>query len=115
LETVNTDYERGIRDYLADERLAAHIHDMQAAFPGYQLTPEDMIAEGDKVAVRFMFRGTHRGPFAGIAPTGRAVSMPGIIIYRVANERIVEHWLQIDTPALLQQLQGRASTEPASA
>ena len=103
-ETYNTDWDRAVREFVADPGLAEHGRQMQAAVPNYQLTAEDMIAEGDKVAVRFRVRGVHRGPLMGIAPTGREVETDAIIIYRLAGGRIVEHWMQVDMPSVFQQL-----------
>jgi len=91
--------------YVADESLAKHIADIEAAFPHYELLPEETTAEKDLVVVRAQFRGFHRGPFAGIAPTGKTVSAGLIIIYKIQNGKIVNHWMQFDTFSLLQQLQ----------
>src|SRR5215471_2883799 len=60
------------------------------AFPDGQYTIEDMIAEGDRVVVRQTFRGTHRGDFLGIAPTGKPVTVTEIEIFRFANGKSVE-------------------------
>ncbi len=51
---------------------------MDAGFPDFRATVEDMIAEADKVAVRFTFRGTHQGEFMDVPPTGKQVTMPGM-------------------------------------
>jgi predicted ester cyclase len=59
--------------------------------------------EGDRVATRWTLRGTHRGEFAGIAPTGKAVSVAGIIIWRVAGGKIREAWGSYDALGLMQQ------------
>ena len=75
-----------------------------AAFPDAQLTIEDLIAEGDKVVGRFTMRGTHRGAFMGIAPTGKHVTMTGINICRIEEGKIAEMWQNLDTLGLLQQL-----------
>jgi steroid delta-isomerase-like uncharacterized protein len=75
-----------------------------AAFPDVRITPEELIGEGDKVAVRWTLRGTHRGPFQGLPPTGRTVDWTGIDIYTVAAGRIAELVREADTLALLQQL-----------
>jgi predicted ester cyclase len=93
-----------VASYVADATLAEHIATFEAAFPGYQMTPEDIIAEGDRVAVRATFRGTHKGTFAGIAPTGRSISTDAIIIYRIAGDKIVQHWIQWNPATLIQQL-----------
>jgi predicted ester cyclase len=90
--------------FVADEALAQHIATIEAGFPRYELAAEDMLAEDDKVAVRATFRGIHKGEFAGVAPTQRQVTLPLIIIYRIWDEKIVEHWLSIDMLSFMQQL-----------
>ena len=75
-----------------------------AAFPGYQLIVEDMIAEGDKVAVRGTVKATHAGDPMGIPPTDKQVKVPLSIIYRIAGSKIVEHWMVSDQLGLMQQL-----------
>ena len=75
-----------------------------AALPDLHLTTEDMVAEGDKVAIRFTIDGTHKGELMGIAPTGKQVTMTGIQIVRTAGGRIAENWVNIDALGLLQQL-----------
>ncbi len=76
----------------------------RSAFPDAQFTIEDLLADGDKVVMRNTFSGTHRGPFMGIAPTGRRVSQEQIHIVRVASGQVVEHWAVRDDLSLLQQL-----------
>src|SRR3982750_3514345 len=98
-----------VQKYVSDERLARHIAEVEAAFPNYELLIEDKLAEAGKVAVRCEFRGVHRGPFAGVEPTGRSVSAGLIIIYEIAEGRIADHWMQFDLFTLLQQLQTPAA------
>jgi steroid delta-isomerase-like uncharacterized protein len=74
------------------------------AFPDQQLTIDDMIAEGDKVVVRITLNGTHLGEMEGIPATGKPVTQPSIIIYRLANGKIVEGWFASDNLSLMQQL-----------
>jgi len=74
------------------------------AFPDSYFTIEDMMAEGDKVATRKTFHGTHQGEFMGISPTGQQVSMGLIDIVRIANGRVVEHWAMADNLGMMQQL-----------
>jgi predicted ester cyclase len=76
----------------------------RSAFPDAEFTIEDVLADGDKVVMRNTFSGTHRGPFMGIAPTGRRVSQEQIHIVRVASGQVVEHWAVRDDLSLLQQL-----------
>jgi steroid delta-isomerase-like uncharacterized protein len=74
------------------------------AFPDLQMTIEDMIAEGDKVVVRYTFRGTQQGETLGIPPTGKHVTVPGIFVCRCENGKIVEEWDIWDELGLLRQL-----------
>ena len=74
------------------------------AFPDSYFTIEDMMAEGDKVATRKTFHGTHQGEFMGIPPTGQQVSMGLIDIVRIAEGRVVEHWAVGDNLGMMQQL-----------
>ena len=95
-----------IDTYIADsdEELKQHIVFNEAAFPRYKLIADDMIAEGDKVAVHARFEGTHQGELMGIPPTGKEVSVPFIITYRIAEGKIVQHWMSFDRMALMEQL-----------
>ena len=74
------------------------------AFPDVRITPEELIAEGDKVVVHWTLRGTHRGPFRGLPPTGRLVAWPGVDVYTVVAGQITELVRAADTLALLEQL-----------
>jgi steroid delta-isomerase-like uncharacterized protein len=74
------------------------------AFPDYHLTVEDMVAEGDKVAVRFTWSGTHKGEFTGLAPTGKQVTVTAMTIHRVEDGKVVETWGLVDRLGQMQQL-----------
>ena len=74
------------------------------AFPDFQPTIEDQIAEGDKVVTRFRARGTHQGELDGIAPTGNQIEVTGITIQRISDGRIAEEWINYDALGLMQQL-----------
>ena len=74
------------------------------AFPDSYFSVEDMLAEGDKVATRKTFHGSHQGEFMGIPPTGQQVSMELIDIVRIADGRVVEHWAVGDNLGMMQQL-----------
>lgn len=102
-----------IARFVSDPTLAEHIRAAEAAFPAYELVAHQLIAEGDLVAMRGTFRGVHRGAFAGIEPTGKPVSANLMIIYRLDRGRIVEHWLQMDTTTLVQQLTDGAGLQPS--
>jgi steroid delta-isomerase-like uncharacterized protein len=75
-----------------------------AAFPDTQYTIEDLVGEGEKVVMRFTYRGTHQGMLMGIPPTGKHVTFTGIAIDRVEDGVIAEHWLIYDALGLMQQL-----------
>jgi predicted ester cyclase len=75
-----------------------------AAFPDQKWTIEELIAEGDKVVNRFTWRGTHRGDFLGIAPTGSHVEVKGVVIDRFADGKIADTRIQMDNLGLMQQL-----------
>jgi len=67
-------------------------------------TIEDQIAEGDKVVTRLRAQGRFEREMAGISPTGKEMDVTAIAIHRIENGRIVEHWSNIDSAALMAQL-----------
>jgi steroid delta-isomerase-like uncharacterized protein len=77
---------------------------LRGAFPDWYATTDELLAEGARVAERWMGRGTHQGEFEGIAPTGRQVTVPGAVFYRLASGKITEFRGFFDGVALLQQL-----------
>jgi len=74
------------------------------AFPDIHWALDEQIAEGDKVVSRFTWTGTHRGPFLGIPPTGRTVTVWGVVIDVVRNDKFAESRILMDTLGLMQQL-----------
>jgi predicted ester cyclase len=77
---------------------------MYNAFSDLHLTIDDIIVEGDKVAARFTFSGTHKGEFLGIPPTNKKVTIWGIWIDRIAGGKFVESWVRYDSLSFMQQL-----------
>ncbi|CAM4289164.1 ester cyclase [Nocardiopsis rhodophaea] len=75
-----------------------------AAFPDTEVTLDDVLVDGDRVAGRFTYRATFQGPFMGLEPTGRPVEMHSIDIWRVVDGMAVEHWDQIDGQVFFAQL-----------
>jgi predicted ester cyclase len=73
-------------------------------FPDLRLTVEDAVGEGDLVAQRVHFAGTHTGEFQGLPPTHRKVEFSGLELNRFVDGRVAEHWFQLDALTLLQQL-----------
>lgn len=77
---------------------------LRTAFPDIEFTTEDIIAEGDKVVIRAVGRGTHRGELLGVEPTGREATLSAVVIFRIADGQIVERRAQTDTVGMLRQL-----------
>jgi steroid delta-isomerase-like uncharacterized protein len=76
----------------------------RTACPDLKCTVEDVLAEGDKVALRWISRGTHKGDLMGIAPTGKQVTFRGVQIQRISNGKIVEEWAGFNTLGALQEI-----------
>jgi len=76
----------------------------RTAFPDLNVTIDDMIAEGDKVATRWTVRGTQKGEFGKIPATGKQVTFTGITISRIVDGKTVETWWSGDDLGMLQQL-----------
>ena len=92
------------RGQVSKENFKAFAVTLRGAFPDWHTTLEEMIAEDDQVAERWTGRGTHQGEFQGIAPTGRQVTVPGFVFYRVASGKITEFRGLFDGLSMLQQL-----------
>lgn len=75
-----------------------------SAFPDLHHTIDDMVAEGDKVAVRFTLTGTHKGAYMGIPATNKKLTIWAISIDRIVGGKFVESWLRMDTLSMMQQL-----------
>lgn len=118
LEAMNED-----RDELYDELLDPEYvnHDFPSPRPGiegfklvvqmfkttfadFRVTLADELAEGDRVATRGHFTGTHQGEFMGVPATGKAIKVPFIDIWRIENGKARENWTQMDMVGLMQQL-----------
>ena len=84
--------------------MAAQIAAFRRAMPDYDVTHEDLVVGGDRVAVRNTVSGTHRGVFLGHEPTGRRVEMRTMDIHQVRGERIVVTWHLEDFAGLIAQL-----------
>lgn len=93
----------------------SHLPMFYAAFPDFHLTVEDMVAEGNRVAVRWSFRGTHQGELMGLPATGRQVTASGITIQRFADGTIVEGWTNFDVLGMMQQIGAIPAPEQAGA
>jgi steroid delta-isomerase-like uncharacterized protein len=95
---------------------------LRTAFPDLHYTVDDLVADGDRVAVRWHWTGTHRGPFRGFPPTGKTVSNSGTGIFRLRDGKIVGADLETDRLGFLEQIgvvpegvgRGPRPTVPAS-
>lgn len=74
------------------------------AFPDVEFTIEDLVAEGDTVAVRWSALSTHQGDYMGIAPTGKSVTVHLVAIHRVEDGKLAETWVAWDNLAVLRQI-----------
>ena len=89
---------------------------LQRAFPDIQYRVDDVIvAGGDRIALRWEARGTHRGEYLGVAATGRPVSYTGVTIYELRDGRVARIWVAADLLSLLRRLrETRVGGKPES-
>lgn len=106
-ELVAADYVN--RGGLSDQRpgsegLKQFIPQLRTIFPDEHLTLENLIAEGDMVAYRWIARGTHNAEMMGVPPTGKQMIGTGISIVRIADGKIAEEWTSRNDLSIMQQL-----------
>jgi predicted ester cyclase len=77
---------------------------VRAAFADLDIRVEDLIVDGDAIAWRWALTGTHAGTFAGVAPTGRRITLHGVNCQRLDGERVTEHWTMVDVFGATQAL-----------
>jgi predicted ester cyclase len=75
------------------------------AFADIQIVIDDLLVDGDAVAWRWTLTGTHVGPFAGLAPTGRRATLRGVNFQRLKGDRVADHWTLVDVFGAMQSLQ----------
>jgi predicted ester cyclase len=80
------------------------VRTLTGGFPDMKIRIEDIIAEGDRIAVRFSFVGTHKGDFMGAAATGKKVNASACGIFRVQDGRLAENWVVFDALGLAKQI-----------
>jgi predicted ester cyclase len=86
------------------ERVRGFLSGGDDAFPDGHEEIQDIVAEGDKVMVRWIFRGTHRGTFMGLPPTGKPVEVIGYGTYVLENSQIVWDTMSMEWTDALDQL-----------
>ena len=85
----------GLKDFVTQVR---------SAFPDIETTAEDILVEGDRLAVRSTIRGTHKGDFMGIPASGKKVEVSNYDFVRFENDQAAEQWGSIDSAALMEQI-----------
>jgi steroid delta-isomerase-like uncharacterized protein len=86
------------------EGAKTHTAPLLKGFPDARHTIEDLVAEGDRVAIRTHWTGTHQNEYRGIAPTDRRVTVSQMTVFRVADGKLAERWAIPDVLGLMQQL-----------
>ncbi|CAN5797778.1 hypothetical protein BH23CHL2_BH23CHL2_36300 [soil metagenome] len=86
------------------EDVIHHIKVFREGFPDLRISIDELVAEGDRVVERVTMRGTHLGPFLGIAPTGKYVEVTGVNVCRIEDGKVAERWGMTDSMGMLQQL-----------
>jgi predicted ester cyclase len=117
-EEVYADWDMALVDEVLSPRFTSHdwpegsagpqafrnyYEALRSAVPDARYEVDDLIAEGDRVVVRWRLLGTHEGEFRGIAPTGRAIELKGIAIYRVDDGMLMERWVVSDLYGMLEE------------
>jgi len=95
------------------EEFKQGVSELRLAFPDYHGTNEIQVAEGDMVANRFVFYGTHQGEFMGVAPTDREVTFRGLSLDKVIDGKIVESIVELDLEDILGQIGAVVRAEPS--
>jgi steroid delta-isomerase-like uncharacterized protein len=80
------------------------VKQVRSAFPDLEMTVDDILSEGDRLAVRSTMRGTQEGDFMGIPATHKKVEVANYDFVRIENDQAAEHWGTIDSAALMEQL-----------
>jgi steroid delta-isomerase-like uncharacterized protein len=94
--------------------LKSLITGLRGAFPDLEATVEEQIAEGDKVVTRVTMRGTQRGEFQGMPATGKSFTIPGVSIWEVRGNLLIQEWVSWDALGMMQQLGAIPAPEVAA-
>lgn len=86
------------------DALKEHIQGWLTAFPDFRWEVQAVVTQGERVVTWAMARGTHSGPWLGIAPTGRRVAIQCVVLHRIAGGQIVEDWVVTEALGVFQQL-----------
>lgn len=112
-ELLTSDFRNngGFDDEPGPENFKETIRRMRSAFSDLEYVIDDMIAEGDRVAVRWTMKGKHTGKFMGVEPTGKDIEHHAMVMFRTENGQIAERWGVVDVMGLLRQI-GSAPIPP---
>jgi steroid delta-isomerase-like uncharacterized protein len=102
------------RGDMGREQMTQYFIELMSAFPDFNKSIDDMVAEDDKVAVRYTIQGTHKGTFGKISATGKHVSIKGSEVYKIEGRKILEWWDFADYLGLMTQLGAIPSTRPGT-
>lgn len=94
----------GVRGGVGPSAFARPVEELRAAFPDIRYTVEDLIEEGDRVAIRWTWTGTHKAPFRGFTASEKKVSSSGYAIFQLRDGKIARNWLETDRLGFLQQI-----------
>jgi len=97
-------FDHAAEKKMSADEVIAHSAAMHATFGNLSAVAECLVAERDIVSGRFIWRGVHRGPWNGIAPTGKHVEFRGMTFWRIQDGQIAERWAEIDFASLERQL-----------
>jgi steroid delta-isomerase-like uncharacterized protein len=97
-------HSRGRQSEITPEDLKSEVTEWRQAYSDYENEIGDIFADGNKVAVRFTFRGTNDGPWGEHPPTGQKIEGTEMLIWRFKNGKVVETWEEFDSLGFMQQL-----------
>jgi steroid delta-isomerase-like uncharacterized protein len=86
------------------QEIREHVSSWLMSFPDLRFNVEQMIAERDRVVSQLVMEGTHQGTWMGISPTGKRLQIRMMTIHRIANSKIAEDWVLVESLGLFQQL-----------
>ena len=86
------------------QEIKEHVSGWLMSFPDLRFKIEQMIAERDRIVSELVMEGTHQGTWMGISPTGKRLEIRMITIHRIANSKIAEDWVLVESLGFFQQL-----------
>lgn len=86
------------------QAIKEHVMGWIASFPDLRFNIEQMLSEGDRVAMQLLMEGTHQGPWLGIPASGKKMQIRMFTIHRVVQGKIVEDWVLVESLGLFQQV-----------